>query len=643
MSSVRPSEFAVLRQLFADAKRAQSGTPVGASPASANVALLRPDRNPPPTRDNRKFRALFPILDGKLPMRVRADTAADIRRALELTQSLHLGLVIEGGAEAYRLAGELSRKQIPVVTLAEARPGARFDKDLQRESASGRFRPDAAAQLAKSGVSVSIASEDTEDAGDPIALAAMQVSYGMGRDAALRAVTINPAKALGVQSRVGSLEIGKDADLLVLSGDPLDTSTRVELTLVNGAVAYERDQASSSGTLTAIRAGRILTVSQGEIINGTVLVRAGKIVGVRRGWDLPEGATLIDASRSTVMPGMIDAYSYLGLHADNEQVAIDQAAPQSGPISGRTKLLAALTPRDEAFADALRSGVTEVLLAPPPSGAFCGRAALLKTIDDSRSPLANSRRIVKEGAAVCFNFAGGAPRRSQSWSFRDLLQSAKSYNQRRIQYNQDYKDWQRDRDTARLQGKDVPKEPAEVVADEDLEPLAPLFRGEIPAFVHAGRADEIVNAVKLFRDEFDLPMTLVGGQDSFRVVEEIRKRGASVALGPDVMASDRGRPVNDADVLSRAGVPVLFQSSSASGSAFLRLNAAAAVRNGLDPVEALRAMTIYPARALRVENRLGSIEAGKDADLVILSGYPLNLASRVQRVMVDGKVVYDAK
>ena len=643
MPSVRPSEFALLRQLFSDAKRAASGAVPGPTSFSVNVATIAPDRNPPPSKRDGKLRALYDVLEGKTPLRVRADTAADIRHALEFADVFHLRLVLEGGTEAYQLAPELARRRVPVVLLSTVRPGSRLDEDFQRPGANGRLRPDSAALLAKAGVSVAIASEGETDRANLLSLAAFQVSFGLSRETALRLVTLEAARALGVESRIGSLEAGKDADLLILSGDPLDTFTTVEMTLVNGVVAYQRAASANASPLIAIRAGRIVTVSQGDIANGVILVRDGKILAVRRGSDVPQGATVIEATHSTVMPGMMDTHSYLGLHADAEPVPIDSAVAQSGPASGRTKLLNALTPGDPAFAAALRAGVTTALLAPPTGGPMCGQAALLKTVPDPGHSLTNRGRVVRESAALCFNFQSGAPRRAQPWSFRDLLQSAKAYNQRRIQYNQDYRDWQRDRDAAVSQGKPAPKEPAETPQDDDLEPFVALFRGEIPAFVHVGRADEIVNALKLFRDEFDLPMTLVDAPDSFRVIEEIRKRGVSVALGPDVTALDRGRRVSNADLLARAGVPVLFQSSSASGVAYLRLNAAEAVRSGLDPVEAIRALTIYPARALKVESRLGSIEAGKDADLVFLDGDPLSMVSRVERVMVDGKVVYDGK
>ena len=642
MPSVRPSEFALLRQLFTDARRAVNRGLFGPTPASVNVAPVLPDRNPPPGPRERKLLALGSVLQGKAPLRVHADTAADIRHALEFADAYHLRIVLEGATEAYLLAGELARRHIPVVLVPQIRPGHRVDADLRRPAAVGRIRPNTPALLANAGATVCVASEADADP-DLLALAATQVAYGVDRDAALRLVTLNAAEALGVQDRVGSLEVGKDADLLVLNGDPLDTYSHVETAYVNGVEAYHRDANGPAGGLTAIRAGRILTITQGEILNGVILVRNGKIVAVHRSPDIPKGALVLDASHSVVMPGMIDAHAYTGLHADAEPTPADPAAAQSGPAAGRTKLLNALIPGDLAFRDALRGGVTEVLLAPPTGGPVCGAAVLLKTLPDPGHALTNRGRIVKEPAALCFNFQGGTPRRAQPWSFRELLQSAKTYNQRRIQYNQDYKDWQRDRDAAVAAGKEIPKEPVETPKDEDLEPFALLFRGEIPAFVHAGRADEIVNALNLFRDEFDVRMTLVDAPDCFRVVEDIRKRGVPVALGPDVTVADRGRTVNDADVLARAGVSVLFQTSSASGSAFLRQNAAVAVRAGLDPIEALRALTMAPARALRVENRLGSIEPGKDADLVVLNGDPLDLTSRVEAVLIDGKVVYDGK
>jgi imidazolonepropionase-like amidohydrolase len=176
-----------------------------------------------------------------------------------------------------------------------------------------------------------------------------------------------------------------------------------------------------------------------------------------------------------------------------------------------------------------------------------------------------------------------------------------------------------------------------------MDALLGLFKHEIPALVHASRSDEILNALKAFRDGADLPVTLFGAADAYRIPEDLRKRGVSVASGPGVLRADHGATVNTAAVLADAGVKVILQSGSASGTQFLRLNAASAARQGLSPQDALRAITLSPAEALHVEGRLGSIDTGKDADLVILSGDPLELTSHVEAVFVDGKLVYDGK
>jgi hypothetical protein len=319
------------------------------------------------------------------------------------------------------------------------------------------------------------------------------------------------------------------------------------------------------------------------------------------------------------------------------------SAGVAGSASGRTRLAFAVAPGDPSFREAVREGVTATLLAPPTTGQICGQAALVKTVDCPAHRLGCPDRIVREAAAVCFNMQGGSPRMATPWTFRDLLQRARDYHQRRARYEQERKDWEREFKEAESLKKPLPREPAEVPLDEDLEPMAGLFRKQIPAFVHVGRADEIENALKVFADESELPVVLVDASDGFRVTMDIRKRGAAVACGPAVNRQVKGRQVNCAEELAEAGVPTLFHSSSISGAQMIRLNAAAAVRSGMDPADALKAVTINAARALKVDNRLGSISVGKDADLVILSGDPWDVTSRVQKVLVNGKVVYSGK
>jgi imidazolonepropionase-like amidohydrolase len=691
--SVRPSELAVLRQLFAEAKKtAMRDEGLGMRDKRGNSNNHPSSLIPHPSSLN-KLSALVPILRGVAPLRVNAHTASDIQKALSFADEFKIKIVLEGATEAYKVAGEIAKRKVPAVVQVPTRLGKPVTEDWTRDGANGKVSLKNVATLVKAGVRVALTPSRDEDLPDLLLLAACEVQQGVSPDAALRTVTTNAAEILGVADRVGTLAVGKDADLIILSGDPMDARSKVEMTLLNGRIAGQwvngsmgqwttvdehrskarlmsraespslpaqrqigrrqslrptvatlsgKPPARQNGNpqpltlnpVIAIKAGRILTVTQGDIFNGVILIRDGKIVAVNRAPIIPTGARVIDASLSVVMPGMIDVHSHLGLHADVEPAPLNPPSATTGQTSGRTKLVKAVNPNDPAFADALQAGVTAILLAPPTTGQVCGQGALLRTAGDER--------VIKEFAALCFNWQGN-PRMAQPWTFRDLLLLAKDYHQRRAQYERDLKQWEHDNNDAKAQGKEEPREPAEVPKDEDLEPFAALFRKDAPAFVHVNRADEIINALKVFRDEFDLDVTLLDVSDGFRVPEEIHKRNAAAAFGPSVTRREKGKLINNAAALARAGVRVLFHSSATSGTQLLRLNAAYAVRNGLDPTDALRALTIYPATVLKVDDRLGSIEVGKDADLVILSSDPFDVTSRVQKVLVKGKVVYNEK
>jgi imidazolonepropionase-like amidohydrolase len=619
------SQVSVVRQLLLDARSLGDKARTG-----RGVARLAP---------------LSQVAGGKSTLRVRAGRAAEIGSALNLARQQGVPLILEGATEGYRTAKQIASAGAAVVVQSPARIGASLASDLTRASAVGRPSLTNVSTLLNAGVRVCLAPSDDADLPNLLLLAASEVGRGVSPDAALRMVTITPAEVLGLAHRVGTIAPGRDADLVILDGEPLDSRTRVAATLINGRTVYQRpgERDRIERGLIAIKAGRILTATQGEITDGVIVIRGGRIIEVNRTGLVPAGATVINASHSVVMPGMIDAHTHLGLHAEADPAPLDFPSATTGSASGRTNLLNALTPGDPAFGEVLASGVTTVLIAPPTSGQVCGRAALLKTAECSTHGVLCADRIVREVAAVCFNMQGGTQRLAQPWTFRDLLQRAKDYHQRRAKYEQDLKDWERDRREAESKKTTVPREPTEVPLDEDLAPLAALFRGQVPALVHANRADEITNALTIFADESEIPLILVDATDSFRMTDQIRKRGATVALGPDVTHMDKGREVNSAQELTRAGVPTLFQSSATSGVQMLRLNAANAVRNGMDPADALRAVTINPARSLKVDDRLGSIEPGKDADLVILSGDPWDVTSRVQKVLVNGKVMYDGK
>jgi imidazolonepropionase-like amidohydrolase len=247
--------------------------------------------------------------------------------------------------------------------------------------------------------------------------------------------------------------------------------------------------------------------------------------------------------------------------------------------------------------------------------------------------------VVKEYAAVKFSMLGNSGRLARIWQVRSLLKEAKEYAEKWDRYEREHREYEHRQATA---ADDEPEEPKRPGRDTNLELLRGLFKRKMPAVVHAARADEIQNALKVFRDEYNLDVIILGGDDGSKMIRELKESRADLAIGPDILQYDKGRPVNNGDILTRNGLRVAFHTSATSGTQYLPVNAAYAVRHGMDKNKALRAVTSYPAQMLNLDDRLGSIDIGKDADLVILSGEPFEFTSRVEKVIISGKVVFEA-
>lgn len=178
--------------------------------------------------------------------------------------------------------------------------------------------------------------------------------------------------------------------------------------------------------------------------------------------------------------------------------------------------------------------------------------------------------------------------------------------------------------------------------DEAMEPFRKLFAKEIPAIVVARDLPAIENAARAFRVDHALEMIIAGADDAAFAGDVAFTKGASLALGPEFLRERRGARINSAEALASQGVTVAFASGGATASAQLPLLAAYAVRNGLEPFDALKSLTVNPSRMLKLDARIGAIERGRDADLVLFTGDPFSPSSRVKFVIVDGKIVYEA-
>ena len=212
--------------------------------------------------------------------------------------------------------------------------------------------------MAQAGVKFAITSPTDETIPDLPFIAGFAVTQGLSPEDALKAITITPAEILGLADRIGSVEKGKDADLVILTGEPLDIHSTVDKTLIDGKVVYTHSEAESEKehsektSITAIRVGRILTASRGTISNGLILIKDDEIAYVGKPKKIPEKATVIDAAESVVIPGLIDIHSHLGLHWESEPVRMNPASPTSGSGSVRhVSITNAVKPNDEGFQD----------------------------------------------------------------------------------------------------------------------------------------------------------------------------------------------------------------------------------------------------------------------------------------------------
>jgi len=635
LPTTRMGEMAVLRNVFGQAQQYLN------------------DR---PRKIDWKMESLLPVLTRKLPVRINCHNAQDIRSAILFSEVFNLRLIIEGGTEAYSVINQIKWSGAPVVVTGAFEPGRQYQKDDTMDIMLGRVNPANARLLAEAGIKFALSAPTDDTIGDLQFVAGYAVSQGLSPEEALKAITITPAEILGIADRTGSIEKGKDADLVILTSEPFDVQSAVDKTLIDGKVVYTRSEAepekehAEKASITAIRAGKILTASRGIISDGLILIKGDKIAYVGKPKDIPEQATIIDAAESVVIPGLIDIHSHLGLHWESEPVRMNPASPTSG--SGGVNLVSisnAIKPNDESFRDVLRSGVTSVLLAPETSGLVSGNAALIKLTGEGTKDM-----IVKEYAAVKFSMLGSGAKMTQIWEARDLLKRAKEYAEKWDQYEREYEQYERrrqyekDKDDDKDKNKDKEsneedalKEPERPLRDTNLELMRGLFNRRMPALVQAGRADEIRNTLKVFRDEYNLDVIILGGGDGFRVTDELRKYNVGVAIGPDILRYEKGKAINNADLLTRSRLRVALHTSATSGTQYLPMNAAYAVRYGMDEDNAFRAVTIYPAELLHVDDRIGSIDEGKDADLVILSGEPFDFRSRVEKVIVNGRVVFE--
>jgi imidazolonepropionase-like amidohydrolase len=400
----------------------------------------------------------------------------------------------------------------------------------------------------------------------------------------------------------------------------------------------------------AIRAANILTISNGTIENGVILIKDGKIEAVGTDVVIPADIRIIDAKDGCVMPGLIDAQSRL--------FVIDGELNEARSVAPELNIIDALDPFVKEDREVLAQGVTAVYVSPGSRSLIGGRGAALK-LNGSKDV---SRMLLKADVAVkaaigvsANNESSSLARLAQYSSIREALLATKLYIQRKEKSRRDLAEYKKKKaefdKKAEGEKKERPKRPVRFRPSPTYEMLAKVLEKKIPLQIEAHRTTDILSALRL-ADEFGFSLILDKCTEGYMVAEEIARSKVPVIVGPvskslagTLRLEYRNHDMRNAAILSKKGIRLALGVSGRDGasSKFVTLAAAMAAANGMDKDAALRAITLSPAEILGVADRIGSLRAGKDADIVILSGHPLDTRTQVKMVLIEGKVVFERK
>jgi imidazolonepropionase-like amidohydrolase len=635
--------------------------------AAHRKAVAEGKELPPPDTDL-GMESLVEVLERKRTVHFHTHRADDLMSAVRLAEEFNFELVIQHGTEGYRIADELAKRKIPVsLTLVDSPGGKMETAGLLEENA---------AVLEAAGVMIAVNTDDfITESRFFLRTGAIAVRGGLSEDTALKAMTINPAKMLHLDGRLGSLEKGKDADFVVLSGSPFSVYTHVLETYIEGVRVFDRakhrDWTYQAGGFAlaeperlplvpqavkpqpvvkapegpkdvsfpeapkryAIRAGRIHTVGKGTITDGIILVKDGKIETVcaekELPFKLPPDMPILTAA--VVTPGLIDAHTVvppsgaLNLRADQDQ---DEPGDSN---QADLRVLDAFNP-NEPLLEFLRSqGVTLVRVFPGRTNAIAGQAGIFRTYGPTAEKM-----TVRFPAGLLVNL-GEAPKKATpprlpttrmgtASVIRNALAQAQSDARKRAAI------------------KDEDKKPPRNLK---LEALSLALEGKIPVVFSAHRADDLETALRLAK-EFNLKAELDLASEAYLMAERIAESKVPVVVHPTMQRPAEMETFNvhlgNAAALADKKVPLAIGTGYEDyvpKTRVVRHEAGMAMVNGLGFDRALSAITLDAAKLLGIDDKYGSIEPGKAADLVLYDNDPFEHSTHVTYTILDGRVVYD--
>lgn len=373
-----------------------------------------------------------------------------------------------------------------------------------------------------------------------------------------------------------------------------------------------------------IKNGTILTMAGEPIAGGEVLVNEGKIVAVGKDLSVPEGCAVFDAGGGFVMPGIIDAHCHIGMWEDGLGFEGNDVNEGTDPVTPQLRAIDAINPLDRSFVEAYENGVTCVCTGPGSANVIGGQFITIKTKGKRVDQM-----VLQQPAAMKIAL-GENPKRI--YSGKKQVPSTRMATAALLR---EYL----------LKTKDYLANKGEKASfDIKLESLIPVVKGELNVKAHAHRADDIFTAIRIAK-EFGLKMTLEHCTEGHLIAEELGKEGYPAIVGPTFGSREKVElkelTFETPLALHRAGVKIaLMTDHPVIPVHYLPMCAALAVKAGLDEETALKAITINPAEILGISDRVGSLEEGKDADLVVFDKHPFDLQAKAICVLIDGEVVF---
>lgn len=373
----------------------------------------------------------------------------------------------------------------------------------------------------------------------------------------------------------------------------------------------------------ALTNGRLYTIDNGIIEQGTILLDGEKIAAVGTDVAIPADAQVIDVEGRIVTPGFIDAHTHIGIDEEIHQPIGDDCNEMTEPNTAELRAMDAINYRDLSFQDAVKAGITTVMITPGSANVFGGLIAVMKTAGRTyKEMLLNGEAGLKMAFGENPKRVYGEKDKTPSTRMATMAIARQGFYEAKEYLKKSEEDREFSLQT---------------------EHIAKALDGGIPVRAHAHRADDIMTAIRL-RDEFHLDLVVEHCTDGHLIVDELKEAGVPVAVGPSLSNRAKVEMENvtfrTPGVLASAGIDVaIITDAPCTPIQYLPICAGMAMREGMTEEDAFKALTIVPAKILKVDDRLGSLTVGKDADVVVWNNHPMEIMGRPEMVFVSGKQI----